>query len=66
MERESTHLMFCRIHQERKSKERVAFFDHSERRAIFSRASKVIRDCIGFSLLRFVIGPEKLHQPLNQ
>ena len=66
IKRESTHLMFCRIHQERKSKERVAFFHHSERRTIFSRVSKVIRDWIGFSLLRFVISPEKLHQPLNQ
>ena len=48
IKRECAHLMFCRIHQERKSKEHVAFFHHSERRTIFSRVSKVIRDCIGF------------------
>ena len=35
-------------------------------RAIFNRVSKVIRDCIGFALLRSVIGLENLRQPLNQ
>ena len=37
-------------------------------RAIFNWVSKVIRDCIGFALLRFntVIGLENSRHPLNQ
>ena len=35
-------------------------------RAIFNWASKVIRDCIGFDLLRSVIGLENSRHPLNQ
>ena len=32
----------------------------------FSIVSKVIRDCIGFALLRSVIGLENSRHPLNQ
>ena len=32
----------------------------------FSTVSKVIQDCIGFALLRSVIGLENSHHPLNQ
>ena len=35
-------------------------------RAIFSWVSKVIRDYIGFALLRSVIGLENSRHPLNQ
>ena len=35
-------------------------------RAIFNCVSKVIRDCIGFALLRSVIGLKKSRHPLNQ
>ena len=35
-------------------------------RAIFNWVSQVIRDCIGFALLRSVIGLENSHHPLNQ
>ena len=31
----------------------------------FSNVSKVIRDCIGFALLRSVIGPENSRHSLN-
>ena len=33
---------------------------------IFDKVFKVIRDCLGFDLLRSVIGPENLHCFLNQ
>ena len=35
-------------------------------RKFFNRVSKVIRDCIGFALLRSVIGLENLRYSLNQ
>ena len=35
-------------------------------RAIFNRVSKVIQDCIGFALLRSVIGLENSRHFLNQ
>ena len=35
-------------------------------RAIFNWVSKVIRDCIGFALLRSVIGQENSRHPLSQ
>ena len=34
--------------------------------AIFNRVSKVIRNCIGFALLSYVIVPENLRYSLNQ
>ena len=37
----------------------------SEKKACFQ--SQIFRNCFGFALLRYVIGPEKLHQfPTNQ
>ena len=35
-------------------------------RAIFNSVSKVIQDCFGFALFRYMIGPENLRHFLNQ
>ena len=45
---------------------RIYFLTLTYFRAIFNWVSKVIRDCIGFALLRSVIGLENSRHPLNQ
>ena len=42
------------------------YFNRKIVRAIFNWVSKVIRDCIGFALLRSVIGLENSRHPLKQ